>query len=66
MADLHVETKKNHSSSAWIWILLLVLIAAIVGYFLLTRDNDADDVVTPASPTSYLDVQAWDNAVLYS
>lgn len=42
MAELHVQAKKN-TSSTWLWILVsLIIIAAIVVY-LMMRDNGASE-----------------------
>jgi bacteriorhodopsin len=42
MAELHVQAKKN-TSSTWLWILIsLIIIAAIVVY-LMMRDNGANE-----------------------
>lgn len=55
MAEIHVEPKKQTSNSSWIWIVLVLLVVAAVVYYLLTRDNTADDTtVEPGTPTSYI------------
>ena len=42
MAELHVQAKKN-TSSTWLWILIsLIIIAAIVVY-LMMRDSGANE-----------------------
>ena len=47
MAEIPVEKK---SSSAWLWIVLLALLGAIAGWWLLSddgeRDRLEDDIVT--------------------
>ena len=55
MAEIHVQTKKNQSNPAWIWIVVALLIAAAVIYF-LTRNNtdDADKRNTVPNTTSYV------------
>jgi len=56
MAEIHVQAKKPQANTSWVWIVLVVLIAAALIYF-LTRDKDATDdnrTVAPANTTSYL------------
>ena len=53
MAELHVQAKKN-TSSTWVWILIsLIIIAAIVVY-LMMRDNGTNEraVGKPAQTSS--------------
>ena len=52
MAELHVQAKKN-TSSTWLWILIsLVIIAAIVVYMIM-RDNGTNErAVTKPNQTS--------------
>ena len=53
MANIDVQTKKHTSSSVWMWI-LLVLVAAAVIYF-LTRDNNRNEGATDINnTTSYI------------
>jgi hypothetical protein len=58
MAEIHVQAKKqNNSSASWVWIVIGLLIAAAVIYF-ITRNKDADDskaTNTPANTTSFVD-----------
>ena len=42
MAEIHVQTKKNNTSSLWIWILVGLLIIAVVVY-LIARNNKTDE-----------------------
>lgn len=53
MAEIHVEAKKHHSGSAWLWILIGIIIAAIIIYF-VTRNNRVNNsnTATPSSTTS--------------
>ena len=63
MAEIHVETKKNQSTPAWVWILVTVAIVALAAYF-LTRSNTTttdQNTGTNKSPSSY--VQPEINAV---
>lgn len=55
MAELHVQAKRN-SSSTWVWILIsLIIIAAIVVY-LMMRDNGTNQraVSKPAQTSSVM------------
>jgi hypothetical protein len=53
MANIDVQTKRHTSSSVWMWI-LLVLVAAAVIYF-LTRDNSRNEGATDINnTTSYI------------
>lgn len=57
MAEIHVQAKKQHSGSAWIWIIIGLIIAAIIIYFVTTRNNKANDnnTVSPNNTTSYVE-----------
>lgn len=62
MAEVHVEPKKQ-TSSTWIWILVSLAIVAIVAYFLL-RDNEAGENNMDGNTTSYIQwhsAQSFDN-----
>jgi hypothetical protein len=52
MAEIHVESRK-HTSSAWIWILVSLIIIAAVAYF-LTRNNRTDERNVNGNATSYI------------
>ncbi|NTS40655.1 hypothetical protein HRG84_07025 [Flavisolibacter sp. BT320] len=51
MAEIHVEPKKQSSGSSWIWIVLALLVAAAVVYYLVTRNNETNDNAVPANTT---------------
>ena len=55
MAEIHVQTKKNNNTTpVWLWVLIGLLIAAAVIYF-MTRDNKTnDDAVNKTPTTSYI------------
>ncbi|HEU0109627.1 MAG TPA: hypothetical protein VFQ73_02070 [Flavisolibacter sp.] len=63
MAEIHVQPKKQSSSSIWLWV-VLALVAAAVIYF-LTRDNDRNDEGVIENTTSYIqpaegsDIYVW-------
>ena len=54
MAEIHVEPKKHTSNSSWLWIVLAILIAAAVIYYLVTRNNTAEESIAPANTTGSL------------
>ena len=56
MAEIHVESRK-HTSSAWIWILVSLIIIAAVAYF-LTRNN--------RNPVSYMHEHPATQGIYYS
>lgn len=51
MAEIHVQTKKNTGSSAWLWIVLALILIGAVAYYLLNRGK-ADTTVTPPANTT--------------
>ena len=52
MAELHVQTKKTNSSPAWIWIVIGLVIAAAVIYFVTRNKETTQDNNTPPANTS--------------
>ncbi len=52
MAEIHVQAKKQHSGSAWIWIIIGLVIAAIVIYFVTTRNKTNDNNTVAPNTTS--------------
>ena len=65
MADIHVETKKQNTIPAWIWILITLAVVALLA-FLLTRDDSTTDQnkgVNNTNATSYIQSNA--NVVYY-
>jgi flagellar basal body-associated protein FliL len=57
MAEIHVEPKKQ-SSSSWIWIVVVVLLAAALIYYFMTRNKAAENnTATPANTTGKIDQQ---------
>jgi hypothetical protein len=63
MAEIHVESKKNQSTPAWIWILVSLAIIGLVAYF-LTRDsattNDQNTGTNTNNSSSYIAPAAVD------
>ena len=56
MADIHVETKKNNTIPAWVWILITLAVVALV-VFLLSRNNSTTNEntgVNNSKATSYV------------
>ena len=72
MGEIHVQTKKHSAvSSMWIWIVLALIIAAAVIYYLVTRNKAAGNA-GPANTTGSLYspvenslVAATQNTVVY-
>ena len=52
MAEIHVQPKKQASSSLWIWIVLAVLIGAVVLYFVVIRNKDQQNNAAKQPDTS--------------
>lgn len=50
MAEIRVEPKKQTSAS-WVWIAIVVLLAAALVYYLITRQKTADATPPPANTT---------------
>ena len=44
MAEIHVQAKKR-SSSAWLWILITIIIVAAVAFYLVWNNNKVRDNV---------------------
>ena len=54
MAEIHVQAKKN-SSSTWLWILVSLIIIAAVAVYILMRDNGVNEkVISKPSQTSFI------------
>jgi bacteriorhodopsin len=54
MAEIHVQAKKN-SSSTWLWILVsLIIIAAIVVYLMMRDNGVTGKTVSKPNQTSYI------------
>jgi bacteriorhodopsin len=54
MAEIHVQAKKN-SSSTWLWILVSLLIIAAIVVYLMMRDNGVNGkTVSKPNQTSYM------------
>ena len=47
MAEIHVQAKKQSSNSAWLWIVLALLLIGALVYYLMTRNNETQ--ATPAT-----------------
>lgn len=65
MAEIHVEPKKQATNTMWIWIVVVLVIAALV-YFLVTRNQASDTTTAPANNTNaiVLPIPLFNNAVL--
>ena len=54
MAEIHVQAKKG-SSSAWLWILISILVIAALAFFFIWNNNNAEkNGVNKPSSTSYI------------
>ena len=55
MAEIHVRAKKT-SSSAWLWILISVIIIAAVAFYLVwnNRDNTENNAGSTQKPISLI------------
>ena len=53
MAEIHVQAKKN-SSTTWIWILVSLIIIAAIAVYILMRDNVGNEKnISKPSQTSF-------------
>jgi hypothetical protein len=52
MADIHVQTKKN-TTPVWLWILLVLVIAAVI-YFITRNKDKSDNKEVNQNTTSYI------------
>ena len=52
MAEIHVQTKKQTSNSAWLWIVLALLIIGAVVYYMMTRNNNQQQTSPVAQPNA--------------
>jgi lipopolysaccharide export system protein LptC len=55
MADIHVQTKKN-TTPVWLWILLVLVIAAVI-YFITRNKDKSDNKEVNQNTTSYIYVK---------
>ncbi|HJW16708.1 MAG TPA: hypothetical protein VJ499_06300 [Flavisolibacter sp.] len=55
MADIHVQTKKN-STPVWLWIVLVLIIAAVI-YFITRNKDKNDSKEVNQNTTSYIYVK---------
>ena len=53
MAEIHVQAKKN-ASSTWLWILVSLIIIAAIAVYILMRDNVGNEKnISKPSQTSF-------------
>lgn len=57
MAEIHVQPKKK-SSSAWVWILISLLIIAAIVVYVMMRNN-------PSNPGASLNQKSQTSAIQY-
>ena len=55
MAEIHVQAKKG-GSSAWLWILISIIVIAALAFVLIwnNRDNTQNSTSSKPSQTSYI------------
>ena len=55
MAEIHVQAKKG-SSSAWLWILISIIVIAALAFVLIwnNRDNTQNNASSKPSQTSFI------------
>lgn len=54
MAEIHVQAKKN-SSSTWIWILVSLIIVAAIAVYILMRNNGVNEkTISKPNQTSFI------------
>lgn len=66
MAEIHVQTKKHQSNPVWLWIIIGILIAAVVIYF-VTRNKSTNNNAnqTQTNTTSFIDMNQHANTTFY-
>jgi len=59
MAEIHVQAKKG-SSSAWLWILISIIVIAALAFVLVwnNRNNAQKDASSKTGQTSFVQYQA--------
>lgn len=56
MAELHVQTKKSNTpNSMWIWIVLALVVAGAVIYYLVSRNKAGTKTAAPANTTGAIE-----------
>ena len=54
MAEIHVQAKKG-GSSAWLWILISILVIAALAFFFIRNNNNAEkNGANKPGSTSYI------------
>lgn len=53
MAEINVQTKKHSSSPVWLWVLLILIVAAVV-YFLIRDKNKNTHTPVNNTTTSWI------------
>lgn len=61
MAEIHVQTKKHQSNAAWLWIVIGILIAAVVIYF-VTRNKSTNSSTNQTQTNATSSVQTGQRA----
>jgi len=66
MAEIHVQTKKHQTNPAWLWIVIGILVAAVVIYF-VTRNKSTNNNTnqTQTNTTSFLEIDQHANNTFF-
>lgn len=66
MAEIHVQTKKHQSNPAWLWIIIGILIAAVVIYFVTrNKSTNSNTNQTQTNATSFAEMNQGAGHVFY-
>ena len=66
MAEIHVQTKKHQSNPAWLWIIIGILIAAVVIYFVTRNKSTGNNTnQTQTNATSFAGMHQAAGNVFY-
>jgi len=58
MAEIHVQAKKR-SSSAWLWILISIIVIAVIAFLLIWNNNpNVRDAVGKPNQTSFIQYES--------
>lgn len=57
MAEIHVQAKKR-SSSAWLWILISIIVIAVIAFFLIWNNNPNVRNAVKPNQTSYIQYES--------
>ena len=55
MAEIHVQAKKHPATPIWVWIVVVLVIAGAIAYYLMTRNKTNGNNTPPANTTGYVE-----------